>query len=127
MRFGVVLCCLLVVPVRAAYMSGSCPPAVALRQCAPTCQDHVECPGALLCCDTVCGGTACVRPVTSVRKGQRDQGNGPECCPKPGRCPDVVEGSWMCSTRCRGDFDCDGPTKCCLSRCGAMECAAPVL
>ena len=49
---------------------GSCPPPVALRRCSPTCHQDEECTGEQVCCDTVCGGTACVRAVTGVR-GQR--------------------------------------------------------
>ncbi|KAJ1526407.1 hypothetical protein ONE63_009541 [Megalurothrips usitatus] len=124
-------CCLLTLllafDVDAAAVSGSCPPAVALRQCSPTCKEHSECPGAKLCCSTVCGGTACVRAVTDVRTAlqQHNDYDDTGCCPKRGECPAVSEGAWLCSDRCRGDFDCEGVDKCCLTRCGAMDCVAP--
>lgn len=44
---------------------------------------------------------------------------------KPGSCPAVATGRWVCASTCKGDSDCRGNLKCCKNRCGAMACQKP--
>lgn len=44
---------------------------------------------------------------------------------KPGSCPAIPKGRWICSSTCSVDSDCRGTMKCCKNRCGAMACQKP--
>jgi len=47
------------------------------------------------------------------------------CTEKPGSCPSVPSGRWVCSSTCNSDNDCKGNLKCCKNRCGALACQKP--
>lgn len=44
---------------------------------------------------------------------------------KPGSCPSVPTGRWVCSSTCSSDSDCRADLKCCKNRCGALACQKP--
>ncbi|XP_075211074.1 antileukoproteinase-like [Lycorma delicatula] len=95
----------------------SCPPATVIDICDYQCNSDNECGGgSLKCCPTACGGTFCVLPVSARRNMN---------LVKPGFCPEVPKGPWVCANRCTNDGDCVGRAKCCQNRCGALACMLP--
>ncbi|XP_076642588.1 antileukoproteinase [Halictus rubicundus] len=99
-----------------AEKPGSCPPSLTVQICSETCLSDSDCLGAGKCCSTNCGGFICSRPVT-MRPRNRQV--------KPGSCPAVPKGRWVCSPTCSSDGDCRGTRKCCKNRCGALACQEP--
>ncbi|XP_071631730.1 antileukoproteinase isoform X1 [Temnothorax longispinosus] len=102
---------------RYATKPGSCPPALPVQFCGRSCYVDGHCAGIGKCCPTRCGGSICSMPVTMTRPAQTDE--------KPGSCPSVPKGRWVCSSTCNGDNDCRGDLKCCKNRCGALACQKP--
>ena len=94
---------------------GSCPPALPVQICSRSCFSDSHCDGIGKCCPTNCGGFVCSKPVT-MRKAASE---------KPGSCPAVPKGRWVCSPTCSVDNDCRGTLKCCKNRCGALACQKP--
>ncbi|XP_017880212.1 WAP four-disulfide core domain protein 2-like [Ceratina calcarata] len=101
-----------------AEKPGSCPPPMPVQICTQSCFSDSQCLGIGKCCPTNCGGSVCAKPVTTR------QTTAPE---KPGNCPAVPKGRWVCSPTCTVDADCRGKLKCCINRCGAMACQPPEL
>lgn len=99
-----------------AEKPGSCPPALPVQICTRSCYADSHCLGIGKCCPTNCGGAVCSRPVTMRQ---------PVPTEKPGSCPAVPTGRWICSPTCRDDSDCRGNSKCCKNRCGALTCQKP--
>ncbi|XP_076278882.1 WAP four-disulfide core domain protein 2 isoform X2 [Lasioglossum baleicum] len=97
---------------------GSCPPALPVQICSQSCSSDSHCLGIGKCCSTTCGGFVCSKPVT-MRQPNRQE--------KPGSCPAVPKGRWVCSPTCSVDNDCRGTLKCCKNRCGALACQKPDL
>ncbi|CAK9797323.1 unnamed protein product [Anthophora plagiata] len=93
--------------------SGSCPPALPVQICSQACFSDSHCLGIGKCCPTNCGGFVCSKPVTMRQTDTRE---------KPGSCPAVPKGRWVCSPTCSVDTDCRGTLKCCKNRCGALTC-----
>ncbi|KYN43008.1 Waprin-Phi1 [Trachymyrmex septentrionalis] len=98
-----------------ATKPGSCPPALPLQLCRRSCYVDAQCAGIGKCCQTQCGGSICSMPVTMTRSQTE----------KPGSCPSVPTGRWVCTSTCNGDNDCKGTLKCCKNRCGALACQKP--
>ncbi|CAK9831789.1 unnamed protein product [Anthophora retusa] len=92
---------------------GSCPPALPVQICSQACFSDSHCLGIGKCCPTNCGGSVCSKPVTMRQADTRE---------KPGSCPAVPKGRWVCSPTCSVDTDCRGTLKCCKNRCGALTC-----
>ncbi|XP_043250010.1 WAP four-disulfide core domain protein 2-like [Colletes gigas] len=99
-----------------AEKPGSCPPALPVQICSQSCFSDSHCEGIGKCCSTNCGGTVCSKPVTMRQ---------PVSAEKPGSCPAVPRGRWVCSPTCSVDNDCRGTLKCCKNRCGALACQKP--
>ncbi|XP_011138040.1 WAP four-disulfide core domain protein 2 isoform X2 [Harpegnathos saltator] len=95
---------------------GSCPPALPVQFCGHSCLVDSHCAGIGKCCPTQCGGSICSMPVTMSRPLQSE---------KPGTCPSVPTGRWVCTSTCNSDSDCRGNLKCCKNRCGALACQKP--
>ncbi|GAB1869151.1 Phosphoinositide 3-kinase adapter protein 1 [Camponotus japonicus] len=98
--------------------AGSCPPALPVQFCGRSCYVDAHCAGIGKCCPTRCGGSICSMPVTMTRPIQSE---------KPGSCPSIPTGRWVCSSTCNSDNDCRGSLKCCKNRCGALACQKPVV
>lgn len=94
---------------------GSCPPPLPVDICSQSCFSDSHCLGIGKCCPTNCGGFVCTKPVT-MRKTSKE---------KPGSCPAIPKGRWICSSTCSVDSDCRSTMKCCKNRCGAMACQKP--
>ncbi|XP_043271571.1 waprin-Phi1-like [Venturia canescens] len=99
-----------------AEKPGSCPPPLFVDTCTRSCYVDGHCQGIAKCCPTSCGGTVCSRPVTMRNEARLE---------KPGSCPSVPTGRWVCSSTCSFDSDCRGTNKCCKNRCGAFACQKP--
>ncbi|KAG5336534.1 WAP1 protein, partial [Acromyrmex charruanus] len=100
---------------RYATKPGSCPPALPVQFCGRSCYVDEHCAGNGKCCQTRCGGSICSMPVTMTRSQTE----------KPGSCPSVPTGRWVCTSTCNSDNDCKGTLKCCKNRCGALACQKP--
>ncbi|XP_012525013.1 waprin-Phi1 [Monomorium pharaonis] len=101
---------------RYATKPGSCPPALPIQICEQSCYVDAHCSGIGKCCPTRCGGSICSMPVTMTQPAQTV---------KPGVCPSIPTGRWVCSSTCSSDNDCKGNLKCCKNRCGALACQKP--
>ncbi|KZC10758.1 WAP four-disulfide core domain protein 2 [Dufourea novaeangliae] len=99
-----------------AEKPGSCPPAVSVQICTRVCSSDSDCLGIAKCCSTTCEGKVCSMPVTMRQANHRE---------KPGSCPAVPKGRWVCTPTCSVDNDCRGNLKCCKNRCGALACQKP--
>ncbi|XP_034191344.1 antileukoproteinase [Osmia lignaria lignaria] len=99
-----------------AEKPGSCPPALPVQICSQSCFSDSHCLGIGKCCPTNCGGFVCSKPVTMRQPISKE---------KPGSCPAVPKGRWVCSPTCSVDSDCRGTLKCCKNRCGALACQKP--
>lgn len=97
-----------------AQKPGSCPPALPVNICESSCYSDSYCVGNEKCCPTECGGSICSKPVTMSTSKE-----------KPGICPRVPRGRWVCSSTCTYDSDCRANFKCCANRCGALACMKP--
>jgi len=98
---------------RYATKPGSCPPALPVQFCGRSCYIDAHCAGIGKCCPTRCGGSICSNPVTMTQPTRTE---------KPGSCPSIPTGRWVCSSTCNSDNDCRGNLKCCKNRCGALAC-----
>ncbi|XP_076753812.1 antileukoproteinase [Xylocopa sonorina] len=99
-----------------AQKKGSCPPPIPVQICTQSCFSDSHCSGIGKCCPTNCGGFICAKPVTMRKEA---------ATVKPGSCPAIPKGRWVCSPTCTVDSDCRGSLKCCKNRCGALACQKP--